>query len=159
MGDNKNFHTVRGYEIIEKEKKNLTHSMEDYLEMIYRIYSQEGVISISFISEALNVQPPSATKMVQKLTKLGYIDYVRYGSICLTEKGEEVGKFLLERHEIIEEFLKNIGVEKELLINIELMEHNLTRDALLRIKVLNDFLKENDEVKRKLEDYFISLVK
>lgn len=152
--DNKNFHTVRGYEILEKEKKNLTHSMEDYLEMIYRIYSKEGVIRISSISEALNVQPPSATKMVQKLTSLGYINYVRYGSICLTEKGEEVGRFLLERHEVIEEFFKNIGVEKELLINIELMEHNITKDALLRIKTLNHFFRDNIEIKKKLDEYF-----
>lgn len=35
--NNKDFHTVRGYEILGKQKKVLTHSMEDYLEMIYSI--------------------------------------------------------------------------------------------------------------------------
>jgi len=35
--ENSEFHTVRGYQLIEQEKKLLTSAMEDYLEMIFRI--------------------------------------------------------------------------------------------------------------------------
>ncbi|GAE87129.1 iron-dependent transcriptional repressor [Acetivibrio straminisolvens JCM 21531] len=37
------FHTVRGYQLIEQEKKLLTSAMEDYLEMIFRNIGNEGI--------------------------------------------------------------------------------------------------------------------
>ncbi|KAJ51994.1 Mn-dependent DtxR family transcriptional regulator [Clostridium tetanomorphum] len=148
-----NFYTVRGYEILEKEKTLLTHSMEDYLEMIYRKSINEGYTRISILAECLNVQPSSATKMVQKLTKLGCIDYKKYGLVKLTNKGKSIGEFLLNRHKIIENFFQIIGVEDELLVNIELMEHNITKDALYKIKRLNNFFKDNKEVRERFLEY------
>jgi DtxR family Mn-dependent transcriptional regulator len=90
--------------------------MEDYLEMIYRNSLTDGYMRINTISELLNVSAPSATKMVQKLTKLGLLDYKKYGIIFLTENGREIGKFLLDRHNLIEAFLKNLGVTDNILI-------------------------------------------
>lgn len=147
------FYTVRGYEILEKENKPLTHSMEDYLEMIYRKSLEGGYTRINILAESLNVQPPSATKMVQKLTKLGFIKYKKYGIIQLTEKGENMGAFLLNRHRIIESFFKIIGVEEDLLVNIELMEHNITKDALDKIQRLNNFFKDNADIKESFSKY------
>ena len=66
----KNFHTVRGYQLLEQKKRTLTPAMEDYLEMIYRSSLKDGYIRISTLSALLNVRAPSATKMVQKLTAL-----------------------------------------------------------------------------------------
>lgn len=147
------FYTVRGYEILEKEKNVITHSMEDYLEMIYRKSLEEGYTRINILAESLNVQPPSATKMVQKLTKFGFVSYEKYGIVQLTEKGEAMGDFLLNRHKIIEDFFKIIGVEEDILINIELMEHNITKDALDKIEKLNNFFKNNDDARGKLLQY------
>ncbi|WP_027623871.1 iron dependent repressor, metal binding and dimerization domain protein [Clostridium lundense] len=147
------FYTVRGYEILEKEKNVLTHSMEDYLEMIYRKSLEEGYTRINVLAESLNVQPPSATKMVQKLTKLEFVNYEKYGIIQLTQKGEAMGEFLLNRHEIIEDFFKTIGVKEEILVNIELMEHNITNDALNKIERLNYFFKDNYDVKKRFLEY------
>ncbi|HBM75724.1 MAG TPA: DtxR family transcriptional regulator, partial [Clostridiaceae bacterium] len=55
----------------EQEKRVLTSSMEDYLEMIYRNSLEAGSMRINTLSELLNVRPSSTTKMVQKLTKAG----------------------------------------------------------------------------------------
>ncbi|BAH08021.1 hypothetical protein CKR_2970 [Clostridium kluyveri NBRC 12016] len=153
MDNNQSFHTVRGYEILEKEKNSLTHSMEDYLEMIYRCYIEEGYARINSLSELLNVKASSATKMVQKLTKLGFVNYEKYGIIQLTEKGIAVGVFLLNRHIIIEQFLNIIGVQKDILINVELMEHNITSNALTRIETLNNFFKNNPDILKKFTQY------
>ena len=103
-GMHNKFHTVRGYQLLEQNKKILTSAMEDYLEMIYRYSLTEGYVRINTISELLNVQASSATKMVQKLSQLGLVDYKKYGIISLTETGSEIGKFLLERHQTIEYF-------------------------------------------------------
>ncbi|NLM89411.1 MAG: Fur family transcriptional regulator, partial [Syntrophomonadaceae bacterium] len=69
--------------------------MEDYLEMVYRLSRDKGYTRISDLASALNVQPPSATNMVQKLSETPYLKYERYGLLKLTESGEEVGKYLL----------------------------------------------------------------
>lgn len=153
MDNNHSFHTVRGYEILEKEKNSLTHSMEDYLEMIYRCYLEEGYARTNNLSELLNVKASSATKMVQKLTKLGFVNYEKYGIIQLTEKGTKVGGFLLNRHIIIEEFLNIIGVEKDILINVELIEHNITSNALKKIETLNSFFNSNPNILEKFIQY------
>lgn len=149
----KGFHTVRGYEILEKKNEALSHSMEDYLEMIYRTVAKEGYIRINTLAEDLNVKAPSATRMVQKLGLLGLLRYERYGIVRLTSQGEKIGKFLLERHNTIEKFLTNIGVEENLLINVELIEHNVTNNALHKIEVLNRFLSEYPDIHTKLQQY------
>lgn len=153
MYNNGQFHTVRGYEILDKSKRVLTNSMEDYLEMIYRYSIKEGYTRINTLADALNVQASSATKMVQKLTKLGFLDYKKYGIIQLTKDGERIGKFLLNRHRIIEDFLKIIGVEENLLVNTELIEHNVTTGALSKIEMLNSFFRSNPDIMDKFNEY------
>lgn len=153
MDNNQNFHTVRGYEMIGKQKEGLSHGMEDYLEMIYRNSMQEGYVRINALAEALHVQPPSATKMVQKLGKLGLLHYEKYGIVKLTTEGEKIGEFLLNRHKIIEEFLTIIGVEHNLLVNVELIEHNVTTGALKKIQTLNSFFSDNTDIFKVFKDY------
>jgi DtxR family Mn-dependent transcriptional regulator len=150
---NEEFHTVRGYQLMEQKKKLLTPAMEDYLEMIYRNIRDEGYMRINKISELLNVQPPSATKMVQKLARLGYLDYKKYGIIFLTERGKSMGKFLLDRHNVIETFLKSIGIKENLLIETELIEHNVSINTLKCIDHLNSFLKTHPEVLGEFEKF------
>ena len=65
--NNKGFHTVRGYQLLEQNKRLLTSAMEDYLEMICRNSLQDGYIRINKLAELLNVKASSASKMVQKL--------------------------------------------------------------------------------------------
>ena len=143
------FHTVRGYQLLEQEKKLLTSAMEDYLEMISRNIREEGYMRINILSELLNVKPSSATKMVQKLTDLGLLDYKKYGIIFLTGKG-------LNRHNIIEEFLKKIGIKENLLIETELIEHNVSANTLKNIKLLNTFLEMHPEVVKEFEEFKVS---
>ncbi|NLC50937.1 MAG: DtxR family transcriptional regulator [Firmicutes bacterium] len=159
MVKEKSFYTVRGYEILGKRKEVLSHSMEDYLEMVYRTSLEGEDIRINTLAESLNVQAPSATKMVQKLGKLGLLHYEKYGSIQLTPKGKKIGKFLLKRHKIIEEFINVIGVEEEKLVNVELIEHNVTRGALKKIEILNHFFQSHPEVYEKFKQYRISYQK
>lgn len=146
MDDDQKFHTVRGYQLLEQNKKILTSSMEDYLEMIYRYSLTEGYVRINMISDLLNVQASSATKMVQKLSELGMVDYKKYGIIFLTDIGREIGQYLLHRHHIIETFLMNLGVTENLLIETELIEHNLSADTLKRLSALNILFKNRYDI-------------
>lgn len=128
----------------------MTSAMEDYLEMICRNIEEEGYMRINTLSELLNVKPSSATKMVGKLAGLGYLDYRKYGIILLTDKGRKQGEFLLFRHNVIEEFLHNIGIRDNLLSETELIEHNMSNNTLEKIEQLNKYFERRPEI---LEDF------
>lgn len=147
------FHTVRGYQLLSQNKNLLTSAMEDYLEMIYRNSLVEGYMRINTLSDLLNVAAPSATKMVQKLSKLGLLDYKKYGIIFLTENGREIGRFLLDRHNTIQQFLRNLGVSDDILIETELIEHYVSVTTLNKIGLFNKFLQNNTEVSKKLSEF------
>lgn len=147
MDEGQKFHTVRGYQLMEQNKKVLTSAMEDYLEMIYRLSLKETYVRINQISELLNVQAPSVSRMVQKLNDLGFLDYKKYGIVTLTEIGREIGEYLLHRHNIIETFLKNLGVRDNLLIETELIEHTVSDNTLKHINAFNMALSRNEALR------------
>lgn len=149
----KEFYTVRGYQLLLQNKKSLSSAMEDYLEMIFRTGKQEGIVRIGRLAELLNVKASSATKMVQKLGELGLVRYERYGFIELTEDGKNVGEYLLYRHNVIEGFLKLIGIKENLLVETELIEHNISPETLKKMKILTDFLDGTQEIKESFERF------
>ena len=134
------FYTLKGYKI--KNEEILSSSMEDYIEMICRLSEKSDEVRVSELSSALNVQPPSTTKMIRRLAKENYVTYERYGFIKLTEKGREVGSKLLERHRIIFEFLECIGVKENILEQTEKIEHAVNNDVLEKINELTKVLKD-----------------
>lgn len=142
------FHTFRGYTRAQFERDNLSASMEDYLEMIYRLAEEDGFTRVNDVAGALNVQPPSVTRMIQRLASRDLVQYERYGVILLTEQGREVGSYLLQRHNMLEEFFLRLGVQSRLLENVERIEHNLTPEAVRCLFALVDFLRDNPEIQR-----------
>lgn len=147
------FYTFRGYEILSREKNILTPSMEDYMEMIYRICINEHHVRMNQLAENLNVRTSSSTKIVQKLSKIDLVHYEKYGLISLTEKGENIGKLLYHRHKVIEKFLGLIGVEDTLLKDIELIEHYIRPKLLKNIEQFNQFLEGNQDVLQRYYAY------
>jgi len=146
MPKSQEFHTVRGYQLLRHNQMLLTSALEDYLEMIYRYTVSEGYIRMNILSELLNVKPSSASKAVQKLAEQGLVDYKKYGIVFLTSKGKEIGKFLLQRHQIIEEFLKTIGITENILIETELIEHHISVETLKNIHLLNQFFAHRPDI-------------
>lgn len=143
--DGKDFYTFSGY--MKKDDNSLTASMEDYLEMIYRLSQSIGFTRIHSLSHALNVQPPSATKMVQHLSQMGLVQYQKYGFIMLEDKGKELGAWLLKRHMIIEEFMRMIGVsENSVLEETEKVEHMFSRETVQRFEDFVEFVKQHPDV-------------
>lgn len=153
MGEKRKFYTFRRYQMMKQSKKLLTASMEDYLEMIYRDCLQHGYTRVNAIAKQLNVKASSVSKTVQKLAKLGLVNYEKYGIIQLTQKGENIGNFLLTRHKTIEAFLNKIGVKKMALRDTEMIEHHISLETYENIEMLNDFLDENPDVIKNFNKY------
>ncbi|QUG43222.1 transcriptional regulator MntR [Psychrobacillus sp. INOP01] len=128
-----------------------TPSMEDHIEQIYLLIEQKGYARVSDIAEALSVLPSSVTKMVQKLDKDGFLIYEKYRGLTLTAKGMKLGKRLVKRHELLENFLRIIGVKEENIYNdVEGIEHHLSWNSIDRIADLVLFLEENPALQSKL---------
>lgn len=128
-----------------------TPSMEDHIEQIYLLIEQKGYARVSDIAEALSVLPSSVTKMVQKLDKDGFLIYEKYRGLTLTAKGLKLGKKLVKRHDLLESFLRLIGVKEENIYNdVEGIEHHLSWNSIDRISDLVLFLEENPDLQTKL---------
>ncbi|WP_032121811.1 metal-dependent transcriptional regulator [Clostridium amazonitimonense] len=148
---NEEFYTFRGY--MQKDLKLLTPSMEDYMEMIYRLSQDNGFTRINEIAKFLNVQPPSATKMIQKLSEVNLIQYEKYGVIILTDEGREIGEMLLKRHNVIEGFLGFISPLEDVLEQTEKLEHSISSETLKNLDIFVEFLKENPEIIKAYQIY------
>ncbi|WAA13268.1 transcriptional regulator MntR [Fervidibacillus halotolerans] len=124
-----------------------TPSMEDYIEQIYLLIENKGYARVSDIAEALSVHPSSVTKMVQKLDKNNFLVYEKYRGLVLTNEGKKMGKRLVMRHLLLEQFLEMIGVDDENVYkDVEGIEHHLSWDAIDRIGDLVTYFEENPEV-------------
>ena len=129
-----------------------TPSMEDHIEQIYLLIQQKGYARVSDIAEALSVLPSSVTKMVQKLDKDGYLVYEKYRGLTLTPKGDKLGKLLVQRHELLEQFLRLIGVDEDKIYDdVEGIEHHLSWNSIDRIADLVQLMEEQTESRQKLE--------
>lgn len=123
-----------------------TPSMEDYIEHIYKLIEEKGYARVSDIAEALSVHPSSVTKMVQKLDKDDYLVYEKYRGLILTPKGKKIGKLLVYRHELLERFLRTIGVmEENIYEDVEGIEHHLSWNAIDRISDIIEYFNEDEQ--------------
>ena len=145
------FYTFSEY--MRKEQETLSPSAEDYMEMIYRLSKDQGFTRVNDLAGALNVQPPSVTKMIQKLSEMKLIKYEKYGVIIMEQEGKALGKALLYRHNLIEEFLKLLNIKEGLLTETEKIEHTINDETLLGIKALVEFFHDNPNVMNNWNQY------
>ena len=145
------FYTFSEY--MRKDQELLSPSAEDYMEMIYRLSEKPGFTRVNDLAAALNVQPPSVTKMIQKLSEMDLIQYEKYGVIVLEKAGKDIGKALLYRHNMIEEFLKLLNITEGLLSETEKMEHTVNDEILSGIRDLVGFFRDNPDILDKWNHY------
>ncbi len=117
------------------QKVARTTRMEDYLEVIYELITQKGYATTVDISDYLNVSSPSVTKMLQRLNESGHVNYERYRGISLTESGVAVAKNMHDRHGVLADFLKMIGVDEDTANrDAEGIEHHLHPETLRKLE-------------------------
>ncbi|MHA2141069.1 MAG: metal-dependent transcriptional regulator [Candidatus Thorarchaeota archaeon] len=94
--------------------KGLTKAMEQYLESIHELQLKHGAASVTDIAEMRGVKAPSVTYVLQKLKKIGLVNYERYRSVSLTPEGEEIAEKLERAHKTIKWFFCMIGIDEEI---------------------------------------------
>ncbi|ETA66906.1 Mn-dependent transcriptional regulator [Methanolobus tindarius DSM 2278] len=126
------FDGMKYFSIVKKVKAGwmmLSRKAENYLKAIMTIESEKGYARIKDIAGAMNVRAPSATEMVKRLDKEGYVSYVKYGSVNLTSKGNNVARIAENRHDHLKSLLMDI---------IHVPESIAEKDALVLEQQLHD---------------------
>lgn len=86
----------------------VTEIAEQYLKVIYNLTENGGVAKTSEIAKAMDVAPASATEMMQKLSKQGYVRHERYRGATLSPKGLKIGRQVTRKHRLLERFLNDL---------------------------------------------------
>lgn len=124
-----------------------SQSAEDYLERIQELIQEKGYARMVDIATSLKVRQASVTSMVQKLADLGYINYVKYRGLVLTEKGRQVAENIQRRHETLTRFFSLLKLDDETQArDIEGIEHHLSPDTVNCLADLAQFLEDHPEV-------------
>ena len=71
----------------------------------------------------------------------------------MEQEGKALGKALLYRHNLIEEFLKLLNIKEGLLTETEKIEHTINDETLLGIKALVEFFHDNPNVMNNWSQY------
>lgn len=128
----------------------ITATIEDYLERILILSEDDDHAHVTEMASLLGISKASVTEMISKLKTNGFVDFEKYGTITLTEKGRKIAVKVKERHDILKAFLILIGVNEEDASNdCCVMEHNLSKETIDKLKIFIEFLQE-----KKQEDIF-----
>ena len=114
-----------------------------YLETIYLLKKQKGLIRAIDIGEYMGYSKPSISRAVSLLKQGNFITVSKEGYIELTKTGEEVAQKIFARHTILTEFLISIGVsERTATEDACKIEHDLSDETFLALKSFVDALKK-----------------
>ena len=86
----------------------ISKSLEEYLKTMYVLKKQNENIRVTDIANKMNCTKPSVNKAINNLKEEKLINYETYGTIELTEQGENLAKKILETYDIIYVFLKEV---------------------------------------------------
>jgi DtxR family Mn-dependent transcriptional regulator len=120
--------------------KEITPTMEDYLEVIGQLGKKDEVVRVKNIARQLNVKMPSVTEALKTLAKNGLIRHEKYGYVELTQKGGRIAEEIYSRHQTLFKFLNQIlGIDARAAEEDACkMEHTISSTAR---KKLIEFIK------------------
>ena len=83
------------------------------------------------IAARLGVAQPTVSKMISRLEDAGYINQRPYRGVFLTDAGRALAEECRERHRIVEEFLRALGVSEAIARrDAEGIEHHVSEETL-----------------------------
>ena len=129
------------------DQQRLTASQEDYLETIYNIIVEKGIVRSKEIARRMQVSRSSVTDAFRALAKRDLINYTPYEIITLTAKGRVVAKDVIRRHRALKEFfIKVLSVDEEIAeAGACRIEHAAPREIIERIIHFVSFIEECPE--------------
>jgi DtxR family manganese transport transcriptional regulator len=110
------------------------HALEraqDYAEAIAELIAETGEARVTDLAKRLGISHVTAGRTVQRLQRDGLVTTQPYRSIFLTDAGRKVAEESRERHKIVVDFLKSLGIpDATALSDAEGIEHHVSEETL-----------------------------
>lgn len=114
---------------------HLKESGEMYLETILILSRKNGAVRSIDISEYMGYSKPSVSRAMGLLRSDGYITVDGGGYISLTESGKNIAEKIYERHNVLAEALKMLGVSDSAAVaDACKIEHDISDESFEAIK-------------------------
>lgn len=126
-----------------KKTRDLSASLEDYIEAIYHIVNEKHVARSKEIASRLEVSRASVTEALRALARKGLINYAPYEHITMTAKGQKVAKDVIFRHDALKRFFIEVlaidrAVSEEAACRIE---HAAPPEVIARMISFTQFMQ------------------
>lgn len=139
----------------------LTESLEDYLEIIFVLQQNQKVVRVRDIAKTKKVKTSSVTSALQRLARMGLVDYRAREYVDLTDEGRRFAFRLHQRHIFLKRFLTELlqvddeTAEKDACS----MEHVISVTTLERLAAFAEFLAYcpliDDNIAREFRDCWL----
>lgn len=120
--------------------RQLTSSLEDYLEAIAELIAVDGHAHTKEIAAKINVKMPSVTGALRQLSDMGFITYSSHYPVQLTPEGRAVAEKIMHRHQVLKSFFSGIlGLPAEKASRTACqIEHLVDADTIRRFILFSD---------------------
>lgn len=123
---------------------SLKESGEMYLESIYVLSRSKQPVRSIDIAEYMNFSKPSVSRGVGLLKEQGYIVVDKDGYITFTDDGAKIAGKIYERHTVLTNVLKAIGIDEETATEDACrIEHVISEKTFIAIK---EYLQLNMQI-------------
>lgn len=133
---------------MQKEVKNLSSGLEDYLEAIYISHINNEPLKGAELARKLNISRASVSEALSKLVAKGLIKYSSYEAIAITQSGIDEAMKVYTKHHTLEHFFEKVlGIEKaEASENACEIEHIVSQNILDEMQDFTQFCQKHTEI-------------
>ena len=113
----------------------IQESAENYLETILVLQQRKGSVRSIDIANELEFSKHSVSVAMKNLRLYGFIDVDAAGQIRVLPEGQRIAEAVLEKHQLMTQFLISLGVSPEVAAeDASRIEHVLSNESFEAIK-------------------------
>jgi DtxR family Mn-dependent transcriptional regulator len=138
------------------EQMDLSESMENYLETILNLEKTNKVARAKDIADQLKLKRGTVSGALKVLKEKSLINYSPYSFITLTPEGKKIAELIHQRHEVLNDFLRNVlQIDADKADNVACrMEHAIDEDTLERLVAFIEYMTSCPRSENSLLDSF-----
>ena len=98
---------------------------------------ENGAVRGAYIARELGVTKPTVSVALREMEAAGFLVIQPDRTVELTERGEKIGRYVIERNEVLFGLLTDLGVDKKTAdADAGNMEHGISEESLNALKRL-----------------------
>lgn len=115
----------------QTRREHSTETAQDYVEAIAELRASTGEARAVDLARRLGVSHVTVIRTVARLQRDGFVSSRPYRAIFLTDKGARLAEESRQRHHIVLEFLRSLGIPEPIAeADAEGIEHHVSAETL-----------------------------